>query len=226
MKILLVEDNRLLAKSLIKGLQQHNCTVEHFIRGDDAEHFFYMHHASFDVIILDRMLPGKSGDELCENIRNADIHTPIIMMTAKDTTQNIVEGLDMGADDYIAKPFEFEELMARLHALTRRKPVIQKEIISFTPDIFLDSQKKAVFHNGREVDLSPKEFSILEVLAHNAGIALTRDQIFEKVSDFAADNWSNSIDVHIKNIRKKLFKNGKDPIVTVRGVGYRLDIVQ
>ncbi len=226
MKILLLEDNRVLVKSLTKGFKQKGFFVKHFVRGDDGEKFFFLHHKSFDVVILDLMLPGKSGEEVCKDIRRKGIETPILMMTAKDTTEDVIQGLKIGADDYLAKPFAFEELVARLHALTRRKPHLEKNEIPLTKDITLDIQKRAIFKDNKEQPLSPKEFSILEVLAQNKGIVLTRDQIFEKVCDFAGDNWSNTIDVHIKNIRKKLFYHkDEDPIKTVRGVGYRLDEV-
>ncbi len=223
MKILLLEDNRILAKSMLKGLKLKGFTVEHFLRGDDGEKFFFFHHKSFDVVILDLMLPGISGEKICQNIRQKGIETPILMLTAKDTPENKVLGLNLGADDYLTKPFNFEELVARIHALSRRKPHIQEKKFNITPQVILDFQKKGVYKNNVEINLSPKEFSILEVLAQNPNKALSRNQIFDKVSDFAADNWSNSIDVHIKNIRKKLFKNETDPIKTVRGIGYRLE---
>ncbi len=223
MKIGLIEDNRILAKSLIKGLKQENFTVEHFLRGDDGENFFLMNRDSFDLLILDLMLPGKSGEEICQNIRKLGISIPILMLTAKSETENKVNGLMIGADDYLTKPFEFDELLARIYALTRRSPHLQKREIWLTPNILFNFQSKGVYKHNQEVKLSPKEFSVLEVLVLNKGKALTRDQIFDKVSDFAADNWSNSIDVHIKNIRKKLFKDEKDPIKTVRGIGYRLE---
>ena len=224
MKILLLEDNRILAKSLIKGLKQEGFSVEHFLRGDDGENFFLMHHKIFDVVILDLMLPGKSGEKICQNIRDLGIETPLLMLTAKSEVSDKIFGLNLGADDYISKPFDFQELVARLQALTRRKPHIENAIFYITPEIFLDFSAKKIIKNGKEEILSPKEFSVLEVLCKNSGIALTRNQIFEKVSDFAADNWSNSIDVYIKNIRKKLFKScNEDPIKTVRGIGYRLE---
>jgi DNA-binding response OmpR family regulator len=225
MKILLVEDNRVLAKSLIKGWKQAGILVEHFIHGHDGERFFFSHHKDIDVIILDLMLPGKSGEEICRNIRVKNIHTPILMLTSKDTTDDTVKGLQLGADDYLTKPFEFRELLARIHTLARRKLVpLQKEVFHITPNILLDFQNRTVLKNGKEEDLSTREFSLLEVLSKHAKITLTRDQIFEKAFDFASSNWSNTIDVHIKNIRKKLFSNEhEDPIKTIRGIGYRLE---
>jgi len=226
MKIFLIEDNHILAKSLIRGFKQNGFIVKHFLRGDDGENFFLMHKNSFDILILDLMLPGKSGEEICKNIRENSIEIPILMLTAKSSTENKVNGLMIGADDYLVKPFDFDELLARIHALTRRKPHLEKREIYLTKNILFDFQKKGVYKNNKEVFLSPKEFSVLETLVLNKNKALSRDQIFEKISDFAADNWSNSIDVHIKNIRKKLFKDEKDPIKTIRGIGYRLDPIR
>jgi len=222
MKILLIEDNQVLAKSLIRGLKNEGFSVEHFVRGDDGLKFLYFNHTSLDLLLLDLMLPGKSGEEICREARANKIEIPILMLTAKGEVSQKVAGLNLGADDYLAKPFDFSELVARIRALLRRKPHLEDEKIKLTADIIFDSQAKKVTRKSREISLSPKEFAILEVLVRNRGRALTRDQIFERVSDFASDNWSNSIDVHIKNIRKKLFTN-EDPIKTVRGVGYRLE---
>ncbi len=224
MKIFLVEDNRVLAKSLVRGLKQEGFLVEYFMRGDDGEKFFLVNYKMFDVVILDLMLPGKSGEEICASIRKREIDVPILMLTAKDAVEDKVNGLNIGADDYLTKPFEFDELVARLRALLRRTPQVQREQMQLSPNVMIDFGKVAVYKEGKEIVLSPKEYAILETLAKNEGQALTREQIFDKVMDFAADNWSNAIDVHIKNIRKKLFKDEKyDPIKTVRGVGYRLD---
>jgi len=222
MKILLIEDNQVLAKSLIRGLKNAGFSVEHFVRGDDGQKFLYMNHTSLDLLILDLMLPGKSGEEICREARENKIEIPILMLTAKSEVSQKVAGLNLGADDYLTKPFEFEELLARIKALLRRKPHLEEDKIKLTKDIVFYPHAKKVERKSREISLSPKEFAILEVLVRNRGHALTRDQIFERVSDFASDNWSNSIDVHIKNIRKKLFTD-EDPIKTVRGVGYRLD---
>jgi DNA-binding response OmpR family regulator len=224
MKIFLVEDNRVLAKSLVRGLKQEGFLVEYFMRGDDGEKFFLVNYKMFDVVILDLMLPGKSGEEICASIRKREIDVPILMLTAKDAVEDKVNGLNIGADDYLTKPFEFDELVARLRALLRRTPQVQREQMQLSPNVMIDFGKVAIYKEGKEIVLSPKEYAILETLAKNEGQALTREQIFDKVMDFAADNWSNAIDVHIKNIRKKLFKDEKyDPIKTVRGVGYRLD---
>jgi len=224
MKIFLIEDNKILAKSLRKGLKGEGFVVEHFLQGDKGLRFLLVHHKAIDVVILDLMLPMVSGEEICKRVREKGIDIPIIMLTAKDATQEKINGLNIGADDYLAKPFSFEELVARIRALLRRQPKLQKQIIQLSENVVLDFQKKAVFKKDIEQIISPKELAILELLAKNKGMTLSRENIFDKVTDFAADNWSNSIDVHIKNIRKKLFKDEKyDPIKTVRGIGYRLE---
>jgi len=224
MKILLIEDNRVLAKSLIKGLKHQSFAIEHFVRGDDGEKFLLNHKNDFDILILDLMLPGKSGEAICKNLRNNNFDIPILILTAKDTLDDKVQGLMIGADDYLTKPFEFKELLARLHALSRRKNHIEKDILQITPIVCIDFQARIVTKNKIEQHLSLREFTILEVLSKNIGITLSRNQIFDKVFDFSAENWSNTIDVHIKNIRKKLFHDqSEDPIKTVRGIGYRLE---
>jgi len=186
MKILLVEDNTLLAKSIIKGFKQHKILVEHFVRGDDAERFLLNHHSELDLVILDLMLPGKSGEEICQTARKNNIKIPILMLTAKDTVEDIVNGLKIGADDYLTKPFDFEELLARVEALSRRNPtVLKEEKINITPSVCIDLQKRVVYKNTQEVKLSPKEFAVLEVLLKYRGKALSRNEIFNEINDFA-----------------------------------------
>jgi len=222
MKILLIEDNQILAKSLIRGLKNKNFTIEHFVRGDDGLEFLYLNHSLLDLLILDLMLPGKSGEEICQLLRKNKIEIPILILTTKGEIYQKVTGLNLGADDYLTKPFNFDELLARINALLRRKPHLEDTNIQLTTDIIFKFNTKTVLCKSREISLSPKELAILEILIRNRGQVLSRDQIFERVSDFASDNWSNCIDVHIKNIRKKLFIN-EDPIKTVRGIGYLLE---
>lgn len=224
MKILLIEDNALLAKSIIRGLKQEKILTEHFIRGDDGERFLKNHHKEIDLVILDLMLPGKSGEEICRSARAENIDIPILMLTAKSDLEDKVRGLEIGADDYLTKPFEFEELLARIKALTRRsKKTFENEIKDITKSVKIDLSKRVILKNGREVPVSPKEFSVLETLLKYKGKALSRNEIFNEINDFADTPWSNSIDVYIKNLRKKLFYDEDDPIKTIRGFGYRLD---
>lgn len=224
MKILLIEDNLLLAKSIIRGLKQEKILTEHFVRGDDGERFFKNHHKEIDVAILDLMLPEKSGEEICQSVRAEKIETPILMLTAKSDLEDKVYGLEIGADDYLTKPFEFEELVARIKALARRgKKDLESERQKITKSVEIDFSKRIVLKNNQEVKLSPKEFGVLETLLKYRGKALSRNEIFNEVNDFADTPWSNSIDVYIKNLRKKLFYDENDPIKTIRGFGYRLD---
>lgn len=224
MKILLVEDNMLLAKSIIKGLKQEKILVEHFVRGDDGERFFSNHHKELDVAVLDLMLPERSGEEICTAIREEKVKTPILMLTAKSDLTDKVHGLKIGADDYLTKPFEFEELLARIKALSRRGTLaLREEKVYITNSVCIDLQKRVIYKNNKEQKISPKEFSVLEVLLKYKNKALSRNEIFNEINDFADVPWSNSVDVYIKNLRKKLFYDEEDPIKTVRGLGYRLD---
>lgn len=224
MKILLIEDNLLLSKSLMKGFKNKNIIVEHFIRGDDGFDFLMKNHKNIDIIVLDLMLPGKKGEEICSDTRRNNIDIPIIILSSKDQKSDIVKGLDMGADDYLAKPFEFDELIARLHALNRRKnKIIEKNKIKISNSVFMDKNKMVVYKNNKEVKISPKEFVVLEVMLKYKGSVVARSKIFNEINDFSNIQWSNSIDVYIKNLRKSLFYDEKDAIKTVRGVGYCLN---
>jgi len=224
MKILLIEDNQLLAKSIIKGLKAEKIFVEHFVRGDDGLNFLKHHHQELDLVILDLMLPEKNGEEICAETRRDGIQLPILILSAKDSLEDKVNGLNLGADDYLTKPFGFAELLARINALNRRKKNdLVDEKISLSATVEIDLTKRTVYKNNEEVKISPKEFSLLEVLLKYRGKALSRNEIFNEINDFADTPWSNSIDVYVKNLRKKLFYDEKNIIKTVRGVGYRLD---
>lgn len=223
MKILLIEDNRLLSKSIRKGLEIQGISVEIFYDGIQGEQFLWMNHASLDLVILDLMIPGKSGEMICESARKNGIEIPILMLTAKDTLENKLKGFSVGADDYLTKPFEFAELLARVRALLRRPRNVKIEQIKIG-DLNIDFGARKILYNTSEIILSPKEWAVFEYLHRHQNQAVSRDSIFENVSDFAKDNWSNTIDVHIKNLRKKLYHlKHEDFIKTIRGVGYRLE---
>lgn len=220
MKILLVEDNIKLSKSIKQGLEQEGFAVDCLYDGPMAESRLKMSGEEYDVVILDRMLPGKDGISLCKALRGAGVTVPIIMLTALDTTGDKVEGLDAGADDYLAKPFEFSELVARLHALLRRPKNLSSDIVELG-DIVLDTTNKIVKYKGKEITLTLKEFMVLEYLVRNSGKVISRDTLYSHAWDFADSSFSNTVDVHIKNLRKKLKDNGKI-IQTVRGLGYKI----
>lgn len=220
MKILLVEDNIKLSKSIKQGLEQEGFAVDCLYDGPTAENRLKMGSDEYDVVILDRMLPEKDGVSVCKALREANVTIPIIMLTALDTTGDKVEGLDAGADDYLAKPFEFSELVARLHALLRRPKNLSSDIVELG-DIVLDTTNKIVKYKGKEITLTLKEFMVLEYLVRNSGKVISRDTLYSHAWDFADSSFSNTVDVHIKNLRKKLKDNGKI-IQTVRGLGYKI----
>ncbi len=220
MKILLVEDNVKLSKTIKQGLEQEGFVVDCIFDGISAENRLKMSRDEYDVVILDRMLPEKGGVHVCKALREDNVNVPIIMLTALDTTEDKVEGLDAGADDYLAKPFEFSELVARLHALLRRPKNLTSDVIQLG-DIVLDTTNKIVTYKGKELPITLKEFMVLEYLIRNSGKVISRDTLYSHAWDFADSSFSNTVDVHIKNLRKKLKDNGKI-IQTVRGLGYKI----
>ena len=225
MKILIVEDNRNLAKSIERVLKQESFSVAHFVDGLEAEKYWLASRSEIDLVILDIQLPGKDGFKVCQAIRGQGLSTPVIMLTAKSELEDKVKGLQIGADDYLTKPFNFEELLARIQALLRRPKELKKEKMQLTKDIYFDSSARKVTKNEAEISLTPKEFEILEFLVQHKNEAISQQKIFDHCFDFAKENWSNTIEVHIKNLRKKLFTNDDEKILkTVRGIGYRLEI--
>ncbi|MFH0834645.1 MAG: response regulator transcription factor [Patescibacteria group bacterium] len=221
----MVEDNRNLAKSIERVLNQENFSVGSFWDGVEAEKFWLSNHRDIDLVILDIQLPGKNGFEICRTVRAKHISTPILMLTAKGELEDKVQGLRIGADDYIVKPFKFEELLARIHALLRRPREFKIAKTALTKNILFDSPARQVWKNNKEISLTPKEFEILEYLIKHKNQAVSQQQIFDHCFDFAKENWSNTIEVHVKNLRKKLFANADEKILkTVRGVGYRLEV--
>jgi len=225
MKILIIEDNRNLAKSIARVLKQEHFSVGTFWNGADAEQFWLINHADIDLVILDIQLPIRHGFEICKTIRGNNISTPIMMLTAKEALEDVVKGLTIGADDYLVKPFKFEELLARVHALLRRPKIVKTAKILLISNIIFDAAARQVTKDGIEVSLAPKEFEILEFLIRHKNKAVSQQDIFDHCFDFAKNNWSNTIEVHIKNIRKKLFIHDDEKILkTVRGAGYRLEL--
>jgi DNA-binding response OmpR family regulator len=222
MRILVVEDNQKLAASLQDGLKQEGYVAECIYDGISAEEQISTFPEDYDLIILDIMLPGRDGIAVCRNLRSQRIRVPILMLTARDTVRDRVTGLDIGADDYLIKPFSFDELTARIRALLRR-PREQVPVILQAGPIELDTTTQEVRVNGASIPLTLKEFRLLELLMRHPKQVLSREQILNSLWDYDADWGSNVIDVHVKNLRKKLFGTGKnDTIETIRGVGYRL----
>ena len=220
MRVLVVEDEDRIAEFVRNGLSEHGYAVD--VARDGGEALDWADIADFDVIVLDVMLPVRDGVDVCKTLRARGLRTPILMLTARDAVEDRVLGLDSGADDYLVKPFAFAELVARLRALTRREPQVRSPVLRLG-DLVLDSTTREVTRGGRLVDVTTKEYTLLEYLMRNPNQVLTRTMIAEHVWNYDFDNATNVIDVHIRNLRRKI----DDPfpaklIHTVRGAGYRI----
>jgi len=223
MRILIVEDEHRIANSIKKGFEQENYAVDVVYDGNDGHDLASTE--DYDAIILDLMLPSMDGIAICQNLRKNKIHTPILILTAKGQIQDKVKGLDNGADDYLTKPFSFEELLARIRALTRRPKTTLGEVLTVS-DLTFNFKIFEVRRLGKLIKLSNKEFSLLEYLMRNKGRILTKDQIIAHVWDYDADILPNTVEVYIRNLRSKIdlpFKNKKPLIITIRGFGYKIE---
>jgi DNA-binding response OmpR family regulator len=220
MRLLVVEDYKPLQQSLVKGLREAGFAVD--VTGDGQEGLWYAKSNEYDGIILDIMLPGLDGLSILKQLRNIGNKTHILILTAKDTLDDKVKGLDFGADDYLIKPFAFEELLARLRSLIRRH-YQQKRACITIEDIKIDLNKQQVYRKNQPVILTPREYALLEYLAMRAGEIVTRTDIWEHVYDFNSSATSNVVDVYIGYLRKKLETQGKPALIhTIRGRGYML----
>ena len=220
MRVLVVEDEPKIADFIRKGLTEQGYAVDVAYEGEEA--LDWPSVADFDIIVLDVMLPGRGGIEVCRTLRQRGVGTPVLMLTAKDAVEDRVQGLDSGADDYLVKPFAFSELLARLRALARRQPAVLGSSLE-VGDIVLDTATREVSREGARVELTTKEYVILEYLMRHPNQVLTRTMIAEHVWNYDFGSASNVIDVHIRNLRRKI----DDPfptklIQTVRGAGYRI----
>ena len=221
MKILVVEDNQKLAENLKQGLMQEGYAVDVIEDGLVAERRILFNRDEYDLIILDRMLPGKDGVSVCNSWRENGVVVPILMLTALNTIDDKVVGLDAGADDYLAKPFAFKELLARVHALLRRPKQSFPDILN-SGEVNVNTTSRIVTLKNKPISLTLKEFMVLEYLMRNLNKVVTRDELYSHAWDFADSSFSNTVDVHIKNLRKKIKDNGKI-IQTIRGVGYKME---
>ena len=209
-----------MAALLRRGLQEEGFAVDVASNGEDGS--WLGSENDYDVILLDVMLPDIDGFEVCRRLRAAARWAPILMLTARDGVQDRVAGLDAGADDYLTKPFSFDELLARVRALLRRGPSERPPILA-VGDLGLDPATRRVSRGDHEIDLTPKEFGLLELFLRHPGEALSRTRILEHVWDFAYDGDSNVVDVYVRYLREKVDRPfGRRSIETVRGVGYRL----
>ncbi len=224
MKILIIEDDEKLAKMLKTAFKKEGISADFITDGREGERRIELHHSDYNLILLDLMLPGETGDEICKNIREKRISLPVLVLTAKSSVDNKVNLLDLGADDYLVKPFSFRELLARVRALSRRpEKSLPKEIK--VGDLTLAPLTRRVTRAGKEIKLTLTEFKLLEYLAMHSGQVVGRDQILDNLWDFDFDSFSNIIDVHIKNLRKKIDqKYSKKLLETVHGVGYRIKV--
>ncbi|KPJ55189.1 transcriptional regulator [Parcubacteria bacterium DG_72] len=220
MRILIVEDDKEIINFLKPSLEGENFVVDVAENGEKGS--FIARTNDYDLIILDKNLPKKDGNYVCEDIRKKGKNTPILILSVEMGIDTKVKFLNDGADDYLTKPFSFEELLARIKALLRRPEKIEKDILEID-DLILDKNKKVVSRNNKEIYLTRKEFSLLEYLMKNRGIVLSRGMISEHVWDMNLDPFSNTIETHILNLRRKIeHKNARQLIQTLPGRGYRI----
>jgi len=220
MKVLLVEDYAPLRKSLSQGLREAGFAVD--ATGDGEEGLWYARSGDYDAIVLDLMLPKVDGLTILRRLRESGDRSGVLILTAKDTVGDRVRGLDLGADDYLVKPFAFEELLARLRALVRRGYQAPSPSLD-VGDLSIDTSARTARRAGRTIDLTPHEYALLEYLALRAGRVVTRTEIWEHLYDFRAEPNSNVIDVYVARLRKRLEQQGRPRLIhTRRGVGYVL----
>ena len=222
MRLLVVEDDRALASLLVRALREESYAVDLAQDGQEAEWLAFEN--PYDVIVLDLMLPVKDGITVLKNLRTGGISTPVLILTAKDSTDDIVKGLDEGGDDYLKKPFSLDELLARVRALLRRKDTEVATVIDVGP-IRIDPAKKQVTREGKPIDLTAKEYALMEYFGRNAGVVLSRTQLSEHVWDMNFEPTSNVVDVYVGYLRNKIDKPWESNYIkTMRGHGYMLDI--
>jgi DNA-binding response OmpR family regulator len=218
-RILVVEDEPVIADSLVRGLREEGFTVEHVADGEAA--WLALQAGAWDLVLLDWWLPGPDGYEVLRRLRRVDRHTPVLFLTARDAVPDRVRGLDGGADDYLCKPFDFDELLARVRALIRRRDGAHGTILTYG-DVAADLASQRVERAGRPLDLTAKEYALLVYFLRHPGRVLSRTRIYEHVWDERYDGLSNTLEVHVKELRRKLEGHGPRLIQTLRGRGYLL----
>src|SRR5262245_59822388 len=220
MRVLLVEDEPNAARMLAKGLREQTYAVD--IAPDGEAAIYQASVNDYDLIILDIMLPHKDGIEVCRDLRGAGLTIPILILTARDAVQDRITGLDTGADDYLTKPFDFNELLARLRALLRRGPALGSEVIAIA-DLSIDTRARKVSRGGRQIELTAKEYALLEYLARRAGEVVSRAEIAEHVWEENFDPFSNLIEVYVQRLRRKIDEvHALKLLRTRRGEGYMM----
>ncbi len=217
MRVLVVEDHEILARAIGTGLRREGMAVDVVLDGDDA--LIHLAVTRYDVVVLDRDVPGTHGDEICRRLASERAGTRILMLTAASTVAARVQGLGLGADDYLPKPFDFAELTARIRALARRSAAPLPPVLE-CGDISLDPSRRVAFRAGRRLDLSPKEFAVLECLLASAGRVISAEELLEQAWDEAADPFTTTVKTTMRRLRAKL---GEPPVIrTVREGGYRI----
>jgi DNA-binding response OmpR family regulator len=220
MRILLVEDDQKAARLLARGFREEGFVVDVVASAEEADELSFL--TAYELIILDWMLPGKDGLSLCRTLRERGMQAPILMLTARDALSDRVAGLNTGADDYLTKPFAFEELLARVRALLRRSEITRPTLLSVA-DLTLDPVTHRVTRGGRTLDLTRTEYSILALLIRRPGEVISRTRLAEQVWQADVETLDNLIDVHVSNLRRKVDPPGSDSLIhTVRGRGYRV----
>ncbi len=224
MRVLVAEDDRRIAQFIMKGLREEGYVVDHAGDGNAALDFALADSGTlFDLIVLDVMMPGRDGFAVCRELRTRGVRTPVLMLTAMDGLDDRVRGLDSGADDYLVKPFAFPELLARLRALSRRSPAAVLSNILQVADLSLDVTTRVAKRGERSIELSAREYALLEYMMRNAGRPIGRTQILQAVWSFDYDGASNVVDVYMGYLRRKIDLEGEPALIhTVRGVGYLL----
>ena len=221
MKILIVEDEKKSASYLRKGLQEAGFVADVAENGEDGLHMAL--RGKYDLLLLDVMLPGRDGWQVLSEMRRRGLDLPVMFLTARDAVSDRVKGLELGADDYLTKPFAFSELIARLRTILRRGPIRQTDVLTIA-DLEMDTQRRRALRGGQRIDLTPKEFSLLLLLCRRSGEVLTRTYIAEEIWGMNFDSETNVIDVHIRRLRMKVDDPFATPLIhTIRGVGYVLE---
>lgn len=221
MRLLVIEDERKIARVISESLKREKYAVD--ISNDGEEGFNLADSQPYDLLIVDRMLPGMEGAEIVKKLRKNGKNMPILFLTALGTTEDKAFGLDAGADDYLAKPFAIDELLARVRALLRRPPIQQPDVLKIA-DLTIDKQQQTVMRAGKTIDLTSKEYALLEYLMQHPNQILSKETLIDHVWDFDADILPNNVEAYIKNLRQKIDKPFKKQLIkTVRGFGYRIE---
>lgn len=222
MRIVSVEDDPVLSQAIKITLEKEGYAVDTFTDSEKGQRYILLNHSNYDLIILDLMMPGRSGVDICKKLRENNIMTPILILTGRTELENKVTALDSGADDYLTKPFSSQELAARVRALLRRPRASLPTTLKIE-SLTLDPATRTVTYKDKPISLTLKEFSILEYLLNNINTVISRDQILDHVWDSGYNSFSNLVDVHITNLRKKLELAGAPHMLkTIRGVGYSI----